>query len=94
MNLDHHPSEPADSELRRAKRETHAAFDPIWKEKHKSRTGAYEWLASVLGIEVTDCHIGMFDIDTCRLATRLSDDKLFELRRRQWLKKMRLETST
>jgi hypothetical protein len=43
----------------------HAAFDPIWKSRQLTRTAAYRWLARELRIEITDCHIGMFDVDTC-----------------------------
>jgi hypothetical protein len=47
-------------------RPAHAAFDPIWKSRQLTRTAAYRWLARELRIEITDCHIGMFDVDTCR----------------------------
>ena len=56
----------ADGELRRAKMAAHAAFDPIWKGGHMKRGKAYGWLAGKLGIAKDDCHIGMFDIATCR----------------------------
>ncbi|WP_447879797.1 zinc-finger-containing protein [Serratia fonticola] len=55
----------ANAELRRAKNRAHAAFDPIWKEKRKSRSKAYSWLAHQLKIQPKDCHIGMFDIEMC-----------------------------
>lgn len=61
----------ADAELRIAKMEAHAAFDPRWRAKDKknrpvARTQAYNWLAKQLGIERGQCHIGLFDIETCR----------------------------
>ena len=55
----------ANSELRKAKSAAHAAFDPIWTSGRKSRRGAYEWLSKRLSIPFKDCHIGMFDVDTC-----------------------------
>lgn len=55
----------ANSQLRVAKSRAHAAFDPIWKSGKKSRRGAYEWLSKRLDIAFKDCHIGMFDIETC-----------------------------
>lgn len=33
--------------------------------RRTARNRAYKWLAAQLGIHVDDCHIGMFDIDTC-----------------------------
>lgn len=64
----------ADAKLRRAKIRAHDAFDMLWrkspfgwtKAKFKSRSKAYAWLADALGIAVTDCHIGMFDVDMCK----------------------------
>lgn len=55
----------ADAELRKAKSEAHAAFDPIWKSRKMSRGVAYNWLSQKLNIPFKDCHIGMFDIETC-----------------------------
>jgi len=56
----------ANAELRRAKMDAHRAFDPIWKNKSKSRSEAYAWLARQLDIPGEECHIGMFDVDMCR----------------------------
>lgn len=56
----------ADGSLRRAKIAAHAAFDPIWKGGAKRRNHAYAWLADQLRISRKACHIGMFDVDTCR----------------------------
>jgi hypothetical protein len=60
----------ANAELRAAKISAHAAFDPLWRspfpdEKFGSRKKAYGWLAEQLGIPRNDCHIGMFDVETC-----------------------------
>lgn len=64
----------ADEQLRRAKMAAHAAFDPLWKHKvvapeltqQRNRPLAYKWLADALRIPVDDCHIGMFDLATCK----------------------------
>lgn len=70
----------ADAELRDWKKRAHAVFDPLWKaraEKRKREEGdkyydgrsrgvGYKWLAGQLGIEVKECHIGMFDVETCK----------------------------
>jgi hypothetical protein len=63
----------ANAELRKAKMEAHAAFDPTWRG-HRSRSGAYAWLAEQLGIERKDCHIGMFDVEMCRKVVEVCTD--------------------
>ena len=62
----------ANAELRRAKSAAHRAFDPIWKNKHMKRPQAYKWLAEQLKISGGDCHIGMFNLETCKEVERLS----------------------
>lgn len=61
----------ANKELRKAKMAAHAVFDPTWKSKVISRSSAYNLLARDLGIEVKDCHIGMFDVDMCKKVIEL-----------------------
>ncbi len=56
----------ANAELRSWKMKAHSAFDPIWLSKRMKRKQAYIWLSKELGINVHNCHIGMFDIDTCK----------------------------
>jgi hypothetical protein len=56
----------ANAELRQAKMKAHRAFDPLWKKGEMKRTEAYQWLADKLEIKVSDCHIGMFNIDMCK----------------------------
>lgn len=69
----------ANAELREWRKKTHAVFDPVWEFRigSKNRTGkvmtkaqarsvVYKKLAELLGIQSGDCHIGMFDIGTCR----------------------------
>lgn len=58
----------ANAELRRAKVQAHEAFDPLWKRGDKlprARGEAYRRLAELLGIEPTQCHIGMLDVEDC-----------------------------
>jgi hypothetical protein len=55
----------ANAELRRARIDAHAAFDPLWKSGRMKRTDAYEWLRERLGLERTP-HIGFMDADGCR----------------------------
>lgn len=64
----------ANPELRKAKKAAHASFDPLWRivmrrdriSKGAARGRAYRWLATQLGLEPTECHIGMFDVERCR----------------------------
>jgi hypothetical protein len=56
----------ANADLRRARQEAHAAFDPLWLGKPKGeRRKRYEWLAQGLGISTDACHIGMMDAKQC-----------------------------
>lgn len=73
----------ADADLREAKKTAHLAFDPIWRNKRYTRSAAYKWLASALDISPELCHIGMFDITTCRAVVVLSHDL-----RRSWEPKL------
>lgn len=56
----------ANPELRKAKMDAHAAFDPLWRSGEHKRGQLYGWLSNQLGIEKKDCHIGMFDAAMCR----------------------------
>jgi hypothetical protein len=65
----------ANKELRQMKQKAHAEFDPIWQAKAETassknrwhaRNAGYKWLAQQIGITREKCHIGMFDVATCR----------------------------
>lgn len=64
----------ANNELRVWKNQTHRFFDNLWqrakieqdREHKEARQAAYQWLADELGLSIEFCHIGMFDIDTCK----------------------------
>ena len=64
----------AKAELRKLKIEAHHEFDPLWRAamrlrgwtQKEARKRAYQWLATILGIEFNKCHIGMFDEEQCR----------------------------
>lgn len=56
----------ADRALRTARREAHEAIDQFWKRRQMPRTSVYGWLSRVLKIPEKRCHIGMFDVKTCR----------------------------
>lgn len=56
----------ANAELRLAKQQAHAVFDPLWRDTGRPRRYLYHWLAIQLGISKDDCHIGMFDVEQCQ----------------------------
>jgi NAD-dependent aldehyde dehydrogenases len=65
----------ANAELRAAKIAAHAAFDPLWRTVgNRKRSEAYRWLADKLGIRWKDCHIGMFDVETCKRVVEICNE--------------------
>ena len=48
----------AGKETRFLRAKLHGCFDPIWKTGLMYRNMAYKWLASILGIQSINCHIG------------------------------------
>lgn len=52
-------------EMREARKDAKAAFNPLWQSGEMKRSEAYTWLASQLGIPVGECHIGWFDEAQC-----------------------------
>jgi len=70
----------ANASLRKAKIAAHAAFDPLWRNKHvnarpKARRDAYKWLAAGLGLRPADTHIGMFDEAQCARVVELCRER-------------------
>lgn len=72
----------ANKKLRLLKRQAHSAFDRLWKRKmirddcskKEARQAGYTWLAKQLGIQVKECHIGMFDEELCRQAIKVCNN--------------------
>jgi len=56
---------PANKETKLARVKAHKVFDLIWQENHKSRSGAYTWLAKKMGLTKYEAHIGQFDEAQC-----------------------------
>ena len=63
----------ANKELRLARRQAHAIFDPFVRQKKWSRSQGYAWLSDQLGIKKEACHIAMFDEATCLRVMRLAN---------------------
>lgn len=61
----------ANAELRVAKRKAHAAFDPLWKSGQMSRKKAYALLSEKMKLKPEDTHIGMFDVEQCKVVIML-----------------------
>lgn len=79
----------ANAELRKAKRDAHAAFDRLWQGKMKrdgvtkqeAMAAAYRWLAGQLEIDRKETHIGMMNPDQCRRVVEICAPFLAENRR-------------
>jgi len=56
-----------------ARRRAHESFDRIWVGSHLSRTKAYRGLSEHLEMAPRDCHISLFDVDTCQKVISYSD---------------------
>jgi zinc-finger-containing domain len=64
----------ANAELRALRHEAHLAFDPLWQAKMRKsgatkayvRSAGYAWLASELGLPVSQMHIGQLNIEQCQ----------------------------
>lgn len=58
----------AGPELRIVRMKVHKRLDRLWKTGQMSRQEAYRWLADEMAIEISKCHVGMFDYEQCNLA--------------------------
>ena len=68
--------------IREARLRAHAAFDPLWQDGGAmTRSQAYTWLASAIGIaNVQDCHISWFDEAKCdRVVRAVKDARIAEM---------------
>ncbi|KZX00100.1 hypothetical protein JL49_13495 [Pseudoalteromonas luteoviolacea] len=70
----------ANAQLRTEKSNAHRTFDQLWRNGHMKRQDAYKWLAKKLGVNGKDCHIGMFDVETCKKVVRISLNHLSTLK--------------
>jgi hypothetical protein len=57
---------PAGRETRSLRAKVHGIIDPPWQSRKVQRKAVYYWIAQKLGISTDDCHIGMFDAETCK----------------------------
>lgn len=71
----------ASKKLRSAKMEAHKYFDKLWKERLIERSKAYEDLADYLELPDKYCHIGMFNVDTCKKVAEWSKQEYIKLKK-------------
>ncbi len=64
----------ANKATRAARKMAHQAFDPLWEQRGIDRGAAYAWLASMMGIDAKNCHIGWFDVVQCQAAVKICFD--------------------
>lgn len=58
----------ANAELRKAKQLAHSSIDIHWQSGCISRTEVYRRLSVLMQLAAKDTHIGMFDLNQCKLA--------------------------
>jgi len=71
--------ELAGPRVRRWRKEAHNAFDKLWRLKmardkctqREARSAGYRWLSGELELDGKRCHIGKFDVDTCKKVVEL-----------------------
>lgn len=62
------------SPLTKARVMAHKKFDLLWKFGLMTRTEAYQWLASTMGLSSKDAHIKQFSITDCeRLISKVDE---------------------
>lgn len=65
----------ANAELREWKKAAHSSFDRLWQSGNMKRPSAYKWLSESIGTTPEYTHIGMFDVDKCKLTVRACNEK-------------------
>lgn len=72
----------ANRELRALRREAHKHFDKLYEEGYMTKDDAYQWLASLIGIPLSEAHIGYFGDYYCKKVIEASKKELALCRRR------------
>lgn len=60
----------ADEVTREARKGAKVVFETLWRPEGApmTRSEAYAWLATQLGITLAECHFGMFEVPSCERA--------------------------
>ena len=61
----------ANRQLRWKRRDAHVALEKLWLEGHMTKSDAYRWMRTQMGIPETDAHIGKFSEYRCEQLIRL-----------------------
>lgn len=72
---------PANKETRQARIDAHNTFDLLWKGatntgRRAARRDAYRWLRDKLGLSKDECHIGLFNVETCKKVITICEERL------------------
>jgi len=91
----------AKKELRDLRHAAHGYFDPLWQKKAAQGTKrkvaqakAREWLAKELGIDIVECHMGMFDNKQCLKVIELCKPYYLtseQVENKKWLLKYKID---
>ncbi len=70
----------ANERLRFWRSRAHWLFDPLWQSNKLTRTQAYSWLQEKMQLSAEDCHIGIFNLEQCKLVCTYSISKQKDLK--------------
>lgn len=62
----------ATARTREARKRAKALFNALWEAGPLTRAEAYSRLAAEMGVDVSVCHFGWFDVEQCRRASEAS----------------------
>lgn len=74
----------ANGPMRQMKQKCHALFDPLWNSeatpdnKHQARRRCYRKLAKKMGLDISSCHFGYFDMPLLLKAHEILENGLFQ----------------
>lgn len=68
----------ADAELRRSRIENKDLFNKLMRRLGWPRSAAYSWLAQAMGLDPSECHWGLFEVEDCERAGMLCAQKMNE----------------
>jgi hypothetical protein len=69
---------PADEPTKRSRGMAHRIFDQLWKDGWVTRSEAYTWMQTKMGLTADEAHIGRFTREQCAELIRLVWDYLGE----------------
>lgn len=64
----------ANGDTRYWRKRAHETLDPLWKSGIMKRQSAYKKIAQRLGVDTAHAHIGMFDIEQCKIAIKVAQE--------------------